>query len=65
MRACVRACVCVCVLLKLLHLVYASCVQTMVWLPVFGIFNVRTDADACADFTRGLYGHRKRVCNGS
>ena len=22
------------------------CVQTMVWLPVFGIFNVRTDVDA-------------------
>ena len=27
---------------------------------VFGIFNVRTDVDAC-DCTRGLYGHRKRV----
>ena len=38
-----------------------SCVQTMVWLPVFGIFNVRTDVDAC-DCTRRLYGHRKRVC---
>ena len=36
-----------------------SCVQTMVWMPRFGIFNVRTDADAC-DCTRGLYGHRKR-----
>ena len=23
-----------------------SCVQTMVWLPVFWIFNVRTDVDA-------------------
>ena len=22
------------------------CVQTVVWLPVFGIFNVRTDSDA-------------------
>ena len=29
--------------------VYAvfSYVQTMVWLPAFGIFNVRTDVDAC------------------
>ena len=36
----------------------------MVWLPMFGIFNVRTDADAC-DCTRGLYGHRERVCTGS
>ena len=33
-------------------------------LPVFAIFNVHTDVDAC-DFTRGLYGHRKRVCTGS
>ena len=33
------------------HVVF-SCVQTMVWLPVFGIFNVRTDVDAC-DCTRG------------
>ena len=37
------------------------CVQTMLWLPVFAIFNVHTDVDAC-DFTRGLYGHCKRVC---
>ena len=29
-----------------------SCVQTMVWLPVFGIFNMLTDVDAC-DCTRG------------
>ena len=36
------------------------CVQTMVWLTVFGIFNVPTDVDAC-DSTRGLYGHRQRV----
>ena len=40
------------------------CVQTMIWLPVFGFFNVRTDGDAC-DCTRGLYGHRKRVCTES
>ena len=32
----------------------------MVWLPVFGIFNVCTDADAC-DCTRGLYGHRNSL----
>ena len=31
-----------------------SCVQTMVWLLVFGIFNVLTDVDTY-DFTRGLY----------
>ena len=37
-----------------------SCVQTMVWLPVLGIFNVRVDVAAC-DCTLGLYGHRKRV----
>ena len=37
------------------------CVQTMVWLPVLGIFNVHTDVDAC-DCTLGQYGHRMRVC---
>ena len=36
------------------------CVRTMVWLPVLGIFNVRTDVDAC-DCTRVLYGP-VRVC---
>ena len=36
----------------------------MVWLPVFGIFHVRTDVDAC-DCTRGLYGDRNKVCTGS
>ena len=35
-----------------------SCVQTMVWLPVFGICNVRSDVDA-RDCTRGLCGHGK------
>ena len=40
------------------------CVQTMVWLPVLGIFNMRTDVDAC-DGTQGLYGRRKRVCTGN
>ena len=30
-----------------------SCVQTTVWLPVFGISNVHTGADAC-DYTRGM-----------
>ena len=39
-------------------------VQTMLWLPAFGICNVRAHADVC-DCTRGLYGHRKRVCTGS
>ena len=38
--------------------------KRMVWLPVFGIFNVSTNVDAC-DCTRGLYGHRKRVCTES
>ena len=41
-----------------------SCVPTVVWLPKCGIVNVRTDVDACDD-TRGLYGHRQRVCTGS
>ena len=36
------------------------CVQTMLWLPVFGIFNVLTDVDAC-DCTRGLYRHCKSL----
>ena len=34
---------------------------TKVWLPMLGIFNMHTDDNAC-DCTRGLYGHRKRVC---
>ena len=38
------------------------CVRTMVWLPVFAIFNMCTDADAC-DCTWRLYEHHKRVCN--
>ena len=38
-----------------------SCVQTMVWLPAFGIFYVRTDVDAC-DHTWGLHAHRKSLC---
>ena len=38
-----------------------SCVQTMVWLPVFGGFNACTDVNAC-DCTWGLYGHCKGVC---
>ena len=37
-----------------------SCVQTEVWLPMLGIFNARTDVNAC-DRTRGLYGHRKSL----
>ena len=32
-----------------------------IWLPVFGIFKVHTDIDAC-DYTQGLCRHRKRVC---
>ena len=32
----------------------------MVWLPVFGIFNVCTDTDAC-DCTQGLYGRCKSL----
>ena len=40
------------------------CVQTKVWLPVIGLFNVHTGVHAC-DCTRGLYRHRKRVCSES
>jgi len=36
----------------------------MVRLPVFGIFNINTHVNA-RGCTRGLYGHRKRVCTGS
>jgi len=36
----------------------------MVWLSVFGVFNVYTDVDACVCI-RWLYGHRKRLCTGS
>ena len=46
--------------------VQCFCVQTMVWLPVipvFGIFNMRTDVDAC-DCTKRLYRHHKRACTG-
>ena len=43
---------------------YFPRVQTRVWLPAFGNFNVSTDVDAC-DCTRRLCGHRKRVCIGS
>ena len=32
--------------------------------PMFGVFDVCTDADA-SDCTKGLYGHRKRVCTDS
>ena len=41
-----------------------SCVQTVVWLPVSGIFNVCTDIEAC-DCTWGLYRHPERVYTGS
>ena len=41
-----------------------SCVQTVVWLPVFGIVNVHTDVDACY-CALGLYVHRKKVCTGN
>ena len=41
-----------------------SCVQTVVCLPVFGIFNMHTDVDACT-CTWGLYGHCDRVCSES
>ena len=36
------------------------CVQTGIWLPVFGVFNVRTDVGAC-DCTLGLYKHCKSL----
>ena len=42
-----------------------SCVQTVVFYgSVFGTFNARTYVDSCV-YTRGLYGHRERVCTGS
>ena len=41
-----------------------SCVQAMVWLPVFGVFNVCADVDSC-NCTWGLYRHCMRVCAGS
>ena len=37
-----------------------SCVHTKVRLPMLGICNVRRDVKV-SDFTRALYGHRKRV----
>ena len=42
------------------HFSVFSCVQTMVWLPVFGFFNILTDVGEC-DCTQGLYGHRKSL----
>ena len=41
-----------------------SCFQTVVYLPMLGIFNVRTDVTT-RDCTQGLHGHRKRVCTES
>ena len=41
-----------------------SCIQTMLWLQAFRMFNVRTDVYAC-DCTRGLYRHRRRVYIGN
>ena len=40
-----------------------SCVQTMVRLPVSGIFNVRTNVDVC-DFTRWLHGNVREYAPG-
>ena len=40
------------------------CVKTMVRLPVFWIFNMCTDVDAC-NCTWGMYWHHKRVCTES
>ena len=37
-----------------------DCVQTMKWLPVLGIFNMRADVGACG-CTRGLYEHRQEI----
>ena len=53
-----------CVCEFLLFLFLFLCVQTVVWLPVFVILNVRAGVDAC-DCTRGLCGHRNRVCTKS
>ena len=47
-----------------LHVTF-SCVQSKVWLPMFGIFSVRTDVHACDEGTWGLHGHHKRVCTES
>ena len=40
------------------------CVQTVVWLPVLGLFNMCQDVDAW-DCTRGLYEHCKGDCSES
>ena len=40
------------------------CIQTVIWLPMLGIFDVRRNANAC-DYTRELYEHHKRVCTKS
>ena len=38
-----------------------SRIQTKVWLPMLGIFNMCIDVNAC-DYTWGLHKHPKRVC---
>ena len=43
------------------------CIQTMVWLPVYEIFNMHLDVDACMEGGGGggwvgLSKHCKRVC---
>ena len=40
------------------------CVQAVVWLPVFGIFSLHTDVDAC-DCTWQLYKLHTKVCSWS
>ena len=47
-------------LLLLLVCTVFLCAQTMVWLPMFEIFNMRTGVDACY-CTRGLYRNRKSL----
>ena len=37
-----------------------ACVQIILWLPVFRVFNACTDVDACT-FVQGLYGHHTKV----
>ena len=38
------------------------CEQTVVWLPVFGIFSVPTDADVHSYCTQGLFKHWRTAC---
>ena len=41
------------------------CIQPVIWLPVLGLFNMRTGVNACGCMWQWVYKHCKRVCTES